>query len=242
VRALGPASKRYPSRFQPPHSTDTPKSLFADEHRFIRHSDPREILIYTDGLCLSNGQDNPRAGCAFVYRPSAYSASGELTHGGTVLFRLESKGPTGQLYKQTSNRAELRTVIAALQLRDWSTDCNRSWRSLVIATDSEYVTINVTERIQRWEAAGWKLKSQQGQRPTDAKNQDLWKLLLKLIRELQDNGVNVAFWRIPREWNERADKCAKMAAEYPEEQNFCILSLVGSLQVARLEYQHDGSF
>lgn len=60
----------YPSRFRPPQNTDTPKSLFADGHRFIRKSDPREILIYTDGACLRNGQSNPQAGFAFVYRPS----------------------------------------------------------------------------------------------------------------------------------------------------------------------------
>jgi ribonuclease HI len=128
----------YPSKFQPPQATDKPESLFADEHRFIRNSDPREILIYTDGSCLDNGQSNPRGGCAFVYRPSAYTQTGSLTHRGIIPFRLETKGPTGYSYKQTSNRAELRAVIAALQFRDWSMDCNRSWRSLVIATDSEY--------------------------------------------------------------------------------------------------------
>ena len=130
--------------------------------------------------------------------------------------RLETTGPTGEIYTQTSNRAELRAVIAALQFLDWSADCNRSWRSLVFATDSEYVAVNATERIERWEATGWKLASYKGRAPEPVKNQDLWKLLLKQIRYLQGNGVNVAFWRIPREWNERADESAKEAAERGE--------------------------
>ncbi|PMD19716.1 ribonuclease H-like protein [Hyaloscypha hepaticicola] len=203
----------YPSRFRPPQDTDTPKSLFADEHRFIRKSDPREILIYTDGACLRNGQSNPQAGFAFVYRSSAYNQTGTLTHAGTVRVRLETMGPTGETYTQTSNRAELRAVIAALQFLDWSTDCNRSWRSLVFATDSEYVAVNATERIKRWEATGWKLASYKGRAPEPVKNQDLWKLLLILIRQLREDGVNVAFWRIPREWNERADEFVKKGAE-----------------------------
>jgi ribonuclease HI len=93
-------------------------------------------------------------------------------------------GPTGEKYTQISNRAELRAVIAALQFLDWSADCNRSWRSLVFATDSEYVAVNATERIARWEAAGWKLASYKGRAPESVKNQDLWKLLLTLIRQL----------------------------------------------------------
>jgi ribonuclease HI len=121
---------------------------------------------------------------------------------------MENKGPTGVSYKQTSNRAELRAVIAALMFRSWSADCNRSWRSLVVATDSEYVAINATERIERWEKTGWKRINQQG-KTSPIKNQDLWKLLLSVVRQLHGDGVNVAFWRIPREWNQRADKFAK---------------------------------
>jgi ribonuclease HI len=221
----------YPSRFRPPRATDTPKSLFADEHRFIRKSDPREILIYTDGACLRNGQSNPQAGFAFVYRPSAYNQTGTLTHGGTINMRLETMGPTGETYTQTSNRAELRAVIAALQFLDWRADCNRSWRSLVFATDSEYVAVNATERIEHWEATGWKLASYKGRAPAPVKNQDLWELLLQVIRQLQGNGVNVAFWRIPREWNERADEFAKKGAEQGEVLKFRKLESNGPLEV-----------
>ena len=206
----------YPTWFQPPDPEDTPQSLFSSDHRFIRKSDPRQILIYTDGACLRNGQSNPQAGYSFVYRPSAYSETGSITHTGTIALHLETRGPTSQVYKQTSNRAELRAVIAALQFRDWSTDCNGGWRSLVFATDSEYVALNATQRIQRWESEGWKTFDQKTRQLADIKNQDLWKLLLNLIRTLQADGVKVSFWRIPRALNERADKFAKIGAESEE--------------------------
>jgi ribonuclease HI len=149
--------------------------------------------------------------------------------------RLETMGPTGETYTQTSNRAELRAVIAALQFLDWSADCNRSWRSLVFATDSEYVAVNATERIERWEATGWKLASYKGRAPEPVKNQDLWKLLLTLVRQLQENGVNVAFWRIPREWNETADKFAKNGAEHGEVLKFQELEYFGPLEQISLD-------
>jgi ribonuclease HI len=73
---------------------------------------------------------------------------------------------------------------------------------------SEYVTVNVTERIERWEKPGWKRINQQGD-TSPIKNQDLWKLFLAVVRQFPRGGVNIAFWRIPREWNERADEFAK---------------------------------
>ena len=86
---------------------------------------------------IGNGGVNPRAGWAFVYRPSARNSKGIHTHSGTFLFLLEDKSSTGVRYKHTSNRAELRAVIAALQFRDWGTDFNEGWESVVIATDSD---------------------------------------------------------------------------------------------------------
>jgi len=106
----------------------------------------------------------------------------------------------------TSNRAELRAVIAALQFRDWSTDCSGGWKSVMIATDSEDVVFGITERIKRWEVENWKTFDQSLRLRVDVKNQDLWKLLLHVIRTLQSKGVSVSFWRFPRKWNDRADK------------------------------------
>ncbi|KAF8859436.1 ribonuclease H-like protein [Acephala macrosclerotiorum] len=222
-----PGATPYPSMFQPRSKQDTPQQVFANEHRFINISNPREILVYTDGACSRNGQNNPQAGCCFVHRPSAFSQGGQITHSGTICFPLGDMGPTGQVYKHTSNRAELRAVIAALQFRDWTTDCNRSWRSVVVATDSEYVAVNATERVQQWENKGW--IAADGASPV--KNQDLWKLLLSEIRKLQQGGVSVSFWRIPREWNERADKYAKQGATMRGRREFQRVSPIGPAEV-----------
>ncbi|KAI9050813.1 hypothetical protein LZ554_004932 [Drepanopeziza brunnea f. sp. 'monogermtubi'] len=52
-------TKTYPTLFKPPRDSDRPQQLFENEHRHIRKSNPREILIYTDGACQNNGQNNP---------------------------------------------------------------------------------------------------------------------------------------------------------------------------------------
>lgn len=87
----------------------------------------------------------------------------------------------------------------------------------MIATDSEYVAVNATDRVKRWETSDWRIYDRRSQAQVQVKNQDLWKLLLGEVRELQSSGVNVSFWRIPREWNEKADKAAGLAAEVVRE-------------------------
>ncbi|KAI0997017.1 hypothetical protein K3495_g11166 [Podosphaera aphanis] len=206
ARTLYFGTRTFPSIFRPPSPLDLPTKLFANEHRFIRNDNPREILIFADGVCLQNSKAGPIAGWAFVYRPSAYSQDGKLTHAGTISGRLEAKGPTGKLYTATSSRAELRAAVAALQFLDWSKDCNRGWRSIVIATDSDYVTFSVTKWIPDWEDSKWKLVN-----GTDVNNKDLWELLLQEVRKYHSEGVKVAFWRIPRHCNARAHEFAKKA-------------------------------
>ncbi|TVY50253.1 Ribonuclease H [Lachnellula cervina] len=223
---------QYPTLFQLPSVKDTPQSLFSSDHRYIRKSDSRQILIFTDGACSRNGCSDAQAGYSFSYRPSAYSKAGELTHDGTMSLRLETRGPTGQIYPQTSNRAELRAVIAALQFKDWSSDCNEGWRSLVFATDPEYVGLHITQSIQRWESEGWMTSDHR-----NIMNQDLWKLLLSLIRTLQGDGVAVSFWRIPRDWNKRADEAAKMGAQKNEEPHFGMVKPRGPLEAEHVLYR-----
>jgi ribonuclease HI len=178
-------------------------------NRFVRRSNADEILIYTDGACLNNGQPNPTAGCAFVFHPpQALPSKPQQAVVGTIAFRLENHGPTGTPQPQTSNRAELRAVIAALQFRVW---VGEGWKRLVIATDSEYVVNGATKWARDWERKGWVTAKKE-----PVKNRDLWELLLREVRKHAEMGLAVLFWRIPRELNRDADEAAKKAAASDE--------------------------
>ena len=223
-QAIPPSSAYYPKRFSPPSQNDTPRSLFHEKPvkfsgaglRFTRISDAQEMLIFVDGSCLDNGKAMPSAGCAFVFCPGP-------TFVGKCAFRLERRGPTGAEYKQTSNRAELRAVIAALQFRFWY---GEGYARVVIATDSEYVVKGITEWVEGWAKNGW--RTNQGKA---VKNQDLWKQLLGEIEKYQEiartaNWLppggprrlerDILFWHIPRILNAQADMLAKEAAAEPD--------------------------
>ncbi|OAQ57224.2 ribonuclease H domain-containing protein [Pochonia chlamydosporia 170] len=163
----------FPTKFNPPSATSAPGVLFPagighqaipPVARFIRRDDSEQLLIYADGACLNNGQPNPKAGWAFVFKPDTNQPSG------IVSARLEKKGPFGDAFAQTSNRAELRAVLAALRFRHWR---GGGFSTLVFATDSEYVAEGATSWIRGWVRNGWKTST-----GADVKNKDMWEVLL----------------------------------------------------------------
>ena len=118
--------------------------------------------------------------------------------------RLEKKGPFGEESIQTSNRAELRAVIAALRFRHWP---GEGFHAVVIATDSEYVVEGSTKWAKAWAQNSWRTVG-----GADVKNRDLWEVLLGEVERYKEEGMVVEFWRIPREWNTAADAAAKKAS------------------------------
>ncbi|XXH00628.1 Mevalonate kinase [Hypoxylon texense] len=202
--------KVFPTRFTPPTSSIRPTELFSRiallEHvnaiRYTHPVDIESVLLFTDGACLNNGQPDPRAGWALVH---GLQRTGEPA---IAFGRLENKGPFGDEGIQSSNRAELRAVIAALRFRFW---IGEGIRTLTIATDSEYVVEGSTEWARTWVRNDWKTQGN-----LDVKNKDLWEMLLGDVERWHEAGLTVRFWRIPREWNETADVAAKRAASQDE--------------------------
>lgn len=215
--------------FVPSQESDSPQTLFEPKippdnnipaPRWIRRSNPREFLVFTDGACTQNGGEDASAGCAFVFRPetsiefvprktrSDHSTSGMLLHTlGSQKFRLENVGPTGHAAAQTSSRAELRAVLAVLSFRHW---VGEGLNRLVIATDSSYVVDGCTDWVKRWQQNGWQTSTRK-----PVKNKDLWEEFIKQFGRQRDNGLEVQFWLIPRALNSVADRLAKQAARDP---------------------------
>jgi ribonuclease HI len=147
---------------------------------------------------LNNGQPNPKAGWAFWH---GLTPSGKRI---VASGRLEKKGPFGDDGIQSSNRTELRAVIAALGFRYWP---GEGFHTIVFATDSEYVVEGSTNWAKTWVENGWKTS-----KGTGVKNRDLWEALLGEIERYQGEGMAVEFWHIPRAFNATADAAAKEAA------------------------------
>ncbi|KAJ7206879.1 RNase H domain protein [Mycena pura] len=161
------------------------------------------MMIYTDGACASNGLASPRGGFAFVFN---------TTPGGTVSLALEQRGPDHELHVHTSNRAELRAVIAALAFRAWG---GERWKRVVVVTDSEYVGKGATTWMRTWAGNGWRTSAGQ-----PVANRDLWEALSARLGDLARQGCEVSFWMVPRHWNTLADAAAKAGTEMESPEYF----------------------
>ena len=64
----------------------------------------------------------------------------------------------------------------------------------------------ISKWILKWRKNGWKTSS-----GSPVANQDLWNMLEEKLRKMEESGMLVQFWKIPREWNE-ADEYAKAGA------------------------------
>ncbi|CZR58211.1 uncharacterized protein PAC_08102 [Phialocephala subalpina] len=230
-------SNLFPTKFVPPKPTDTPESLFIrkmvenhpkhqhlpdQNHRVISRSGNKDILIFTDGACIGNGQADPKAGCAFVFRPAKPVGPQPVKYG-TFMCRLK-------------NRAELRTVIAAPQNKYWG---NEGWERLIITTNSEYVVNGATTWIQGWQRKGWVTAKE------PVKNQDLWEVLLKEVRMHADRGrysLEVLFWLILWELSKEADAAAKKAALMDDRTHFLSYRGVKSSPTEMVTLEQSRSF
>ncbi|RPA78964.1 ribonuclease H-like protein [Ascobolus immersus RN42] len=163
--------------------------------RFLHNSDPHITLAFISGVCLNNGSPSALGGSSVVY--SVYN----WTKPHVLPLPMD-----GEIH--TNERAELQALLEVLTMRKWDGEgCHR----LVVATDSEFLVMGVTEWVAKWQKNGWKTAGGK-----DVKNRDLWDQVLEGLEACSKDkrGLLVQFWKIPREWNE-ATAYARMAAEAP---------------------------
>ena len=129
--------------------------------------------------------------------------------------RLENRGHSGEAHEATNNRAELRAVLAVLQFRHWP---GENIHRLVIATDSAYVALSSTHWLRKWLVNGW-----HNNKGGEVQNKDLWMALWERFQYWHEHGLEVLFWRIPREQNTAADAAANKGIDKDEEEEFCEL-------------------
>lgn len=133
---------------------------------------------------------------------------------GKIGLHLEVQGPHGDVQKHTSNRAELRAVIAALCFRPWHAE---GWKRVVVVTNLEYIALGATQWIALWAKRRWRAApswTTEGKMRLGNKiaNRDLWEELQGRIDTLQDHGTEVSFWLVPTTLNSPLLREAEAAA------------------------------
>uniref|UniRef100_A0AC34QXQ7 RNase H type-1 domain-containing protein n=1 Tax=Panagrolaimus sp. JU765 TaxID=591449 RepID=A0AC34QXQ7_9BILA len=140
-------------------------------------------IVWTDGCCYDNGAGYPKAG---------YGVWWGHDH------PLNSYGPFPKSHA-TNNRAELYAVYYAINQAIYN-----GIQYLQIRTDSTYVKNIFTDWIYDWEQNGW--INYEGY---PVKNQ----YMIREIKDLLDNYIDVEFVHIKRESEEGIKQADRMAKE-----------------------------
>lgn len=107
---------------------------------------------------------------------------------------------------QTNQRAEIRAAVRALEAAKLLLLDVISVRRVVLVCDSHYVVQGMTEYVFRWLENGWKTAG--GRTVVNAPD---FRELNELIEKLEEEGINIEFWKVGREDNTQADSLAKAA-------------------------------
>ncbi|KAG6995778.1 hypothetical protein G7Y79_00042g078830 [Physcia stellaris] len=142
-------------------------------------------------------------GCRDSGKPEARSAIG--VHFGKTVLNVSQRldGPA------TNQKAELEACKAALKVLiflDEIHEVELPRQTVIIRADSEYVVKGMTEWIFKWKRTGY--LNARGQPVTNAA---LFREVDDLIGRLEDAGICVLFWHVPREQNADANALVNAA-------------------------------
>lgn len=148
------------------------------------------VAIFVDGACRDNGKASATAAYGvFFGAGSKYNKNGLVDSG----------------QKQTSQVAEIIAVLKALEV------LNKVWETMgvmevVVITDSDYVVKCMCGYLGKWLRNGFRTS-----KGTKVENEGLLRNLNDRINELDEEGIEVKFWRVDRSLNQKADALAKGA-------------------------------
>lgn len=107
-----------------------------------------------------------------------------------------------------SQRAELQACLAALQMAVTIKveNLEEELTQVVIKSHSEYVCKGMIVWVEKWKKTGWK-----NAKGLPVGNGDIFQDVESAIIRLNDMGVEVLFWQVPRERNVEAERLANSA-------------------------------
>ncbi|MCJ1454229.1 hypothetical protein MMC28_004581 [Mycoblastus sanguinarius] len=156
-----------------------------------RHID--SLFIAVDGACRGNGT------------PKAQSAIG-------VYFGKQSQHNVSLALhdpEATNQKAELMSCLMALTIAyGFKMSGIIGLSQIIIKSDSEYVVKGMTDWMIKWKKNGFK-----NARGSPVQNALSFKEIDQKVTEMNEIGIQVLFWHVPRTRNQEADRLANAAFE-----------------------------
>ncbi len=140
-----------------------------------------KIIIYADGACSNNQEDNNVGG-----------------YGAVMLYKNHKKEIFGGEKNTTNNKMEMKAIIEALKLlKTYSIPVE-------IYTDSAYIANCINQRwYEKWMKNGWKTANKK-----PVKNKELWMEIIDYMNKIGNITFHKVPGHSGVELNEKADELA----------------------------------
>ncbi|KAL1979346.1 hypothetical protein VTN96DRAFT_6187 [Rasamsonia emersonii] len=162
-------------------------------HQYPPHDG--SFVIAVDGACSNNGRTGARAAAGVYF--------GKRSRCNKSFVLDPDLNPTSQVAELS---AAIRTLEHALVLQAKGRRKGKEWQQVVIKADSEYLVKGMTAWIAKWKRNGY-----QNCAGKPVTNGELFCRLDGLVAELEEQGVQVQFWHVPRQYNQQANLLARRA-------------------------------
>jgi|SRR6056297_1434649 len=145
-----------------------------------------KIIIYTDGACSNNQEDNNIGG-----------------YGAVMIYKGHRKEIYGGQKNTTNNIMEMKAIIQSLKLL-------KTYDIPVeVYTDSAYISNCINQKwYEKWVKNGWKTANKK-----PVKNKELWKEIIDFINKINEITFHKVKGHSGVELNERADDLANKGIE-----------------------------
>lgn len=157
-----------------------------------------------------------RGGIGVVYCPHEDALSQDSDRLATIDPRIDIN-PAKRLEvpptftELTERRAQLRAVLAALELANWEEE---GFDKVVIGVEQNWIVRGISNDIWRWKHTGWTLTEEgpQGSPGDSVPDRDLWELLDQAIQSYEKIDCNVRFWQVSSKDARLAKNLAEVGA------------------------------
>jgi ribonuclease HI len=173
----------------------------------------RSLIVFTDGACPSNGTTLATKASVGVYfgSESRFNISGRIETGGKLTNQAAEIAAAADALRQVRLAVEpARGSLLKSSTPQLSDDHYRDIKGfrLIVATDSSYIVECMTKHIQKWSIENGIYRTEQG---NVVENSDGFTKLTYLVQDLSMAGIQVAWYYVPREFNEGANGLAQLA-------------------------------
>ncbi|KAK0569994.1 hypothetical protein OC861_000300 [Tilletia horrida] len=174
--------------------------------RYVRRTDPRQVLLLAHGLIVRNPDTGVvTGGIGVEFCPQGFESKSFTKRIEKNLSHALEK-PPDSFYLQTTEpittkRALLRSALAALEYEDWYEE---GFHQIVIGVAHDWLVKGISSDIWRWRQDDWVVSSIEtaaalgvdpGARVPD---RDLWEMLDDAVKRFEKLDCNVRFWRVNR--------------------------------------------